>query len=286
MFRLDALLSVSIPCAALWLALLPTQAAATPSEAGNGVPPPAGLSAIARAPLPSAAPGSRTAPDTGIMRVSSAPERSLVIFLHGIRGSGRMMAQIGQAWGVALPETRFVAPNAPFPHRSQGYQWFAVDDQLLRPDRIQAARGAFDALIDRIIEKEGFEHARDRVALVGVSQGAIMGLDAVATGRLKVGALVTFAGLLPFPPTDGTETGTAIFLMHGDADQTIPAAASKPAADQLRSSGFTVTSKIFRGVGHTVSTEEAREALAFLKQHFDERSPPAIPGSPASPGAR
>ena len=35
-----------------------------------------------------------------------------------------------------------------------------------------------------------------RIAFVGVSQGAIVALDAVASGRWKVGARVSFAGLL------------------------------------------------------------------------------------------
>nr|WP_245298387.1 hypothetical protein [Sinorhizobium sp. A49] len=50
------------------------------------------------------------------------------------------------------------------------------------------------------MRREGFEDTHDRAAFVGVSQGAIVALDAVASGRRQVGALVSFAGLLPPQP--------------------------------------------------------------------------------------
>jgi pimeloyl-ACP methyl ester carboxylesterase len=121
------------------------------------------------------------------------------------------MAAIGDSSKATLPDTEFVAPDAPFAHRSGGRQWFAVDDQIMRPDRIQAVRKAFDDLVSEILKREGFEDALDKVAFVGASQGAIMALDAVATGRWKVGALVSFAGLLPLPPN---------FVLDGDPDFT------------------------------------------------------------------
>ncbi|WP_338082046.1 alpha/beta hydrolase [Agrobacterium rubi] len=188
----------------------------------------------------------------------------LVILFHGIRGTGTVMEALGNSWQATLPDTVFIAPDAPFAHRSGGRQWFAVDDQIMRPERIDAARRAFDRVVSEIVKREGFEGALDRVAFVGVSQGAIMALDGVASGRWKVGALVTFAGLLPLPPTSSS-TRTDILMMHGADDKTIPTAATTVASGQLRSAGFTVTSKIYPGVGHTISSEEAMDAVIFLR---------------------
>jgi len=201
-------------------------------------------------------------------RLLSKP-RYLVIFLHGIRGSGSVMSPIGAAWQSALTDTRFVAPDAPFAHRFGGRQWFGVDEQVFRPDRIEVARQAFDKLIDGIVKREGFENDLGNVALVGVSQGAIMALDAVGSGRWKVGALVSFAGLLPLPPAKVSGRHTPMLLMHGAADQTIPSAASLAAANQLKSAGYDVSVKVFAGVGHTISSNEAHEALQFLRRHLN-----------------
>ncbi len=203
--------------------------------------------------------------------VSETSERQdrLVVLFHGIRGRGSVMAAIADTWRSALPGTTFVAPNAPFPHTSGGYQWFAVDDQVLNPHRIQAARRAFDTLVKEIVMREGFEDRLDRVAFVGVSQGAIVALDAVTSGRWKVGALVSFAGLMPLPPSRSSSE-TPVLLLHGAADQTIPSSASVKAERQLKKAGYDVMVKVFQGVGHTISAEEARAAAAFLQERFGQ----------------
>ncbi len=191
----------------------------------------------------------------------------LVIFLHGFRGSGSVMAPFGTSWKRVLGGTKFVSPDAPFRNRGGGREWFDVDDQVLRPDRIAGARRAFDDLVRDIVEREGFENDLDKVAFVGVSQGAIMGLDAIASGRWKVGAVVSFAGLLPLPPK-ASANATPVLLLHGGADRRIPATASVAAANQLKSAGFDVTVEVVPGVGHTISHEEASKALRFLAEHF------------------
>lgn len=199
--------------------------------------------------------------------LTSYRARRLVIFFHGIRGRGTQMNAIGESWGSVLPDTAFAFPDAPFTNSSRGHQWFVVDDKALRPDRIQAARRAFDDLVIGIVKREGFESDLKNVAFVGVSQGAIVALDAVTTGRWKVGALVTFAGLLPLPPTSPS-TDTPILLMHGAADKTIPPAASIMAERQLKSAGYDVTLRVFPDVAHTITQGEAREAGAFLSKHL------------------
>lgn len=166
--------------------------------------------------------------------------RTLVIFFHGIRGRGAVMDTIGESWRSTLRTTEFVSPDAPFAHRSGGRQWFAVDDHVLRPDRIQAARHAFDKLVSDIIKHEGFQDDLQNVAFVGVSQGAIMALDGVTSGRWKIGALVSFAGLMPLPPTSSS-SHTPVLLIHGGADGTIPSTASVAASAQLKSAGYDVT---------------------------------------------
>ncbi len=177
------------------------------------------------------------------------------------------MEAIGNSWTSVLPDTEFVSPDAPFASNSRGREWFVVDDQVMRPDRIEAARRAFDDLVSGIVKREGFENDLKDVAFVGVSQGAVVALDAVATGRWKIGALVSFAGLLPFPPTSISKD-TAILLMHGDADSRIPSIASVTAQAQLQAAGYDVTYRLFPGVGHTISSEEAEQAGSFLRERL------------------
>lgn len=57
-------------------------------------------------------------------------------------------------------------------------------------------------------------------------------------------------------------------LMHGGADRNIPSAASAAAESQLKAAGYDVTYKLFPGVGHTISSEEAEQAAAFLRERL------------------
>jgi phospholipase/carboxylesterase len=190
-------------------------------------------------------------------------EKSLVIFLHGIGASGAQLMPLASSWRSRLPAARFAAPDAPMHHR-YGHQWFSTEGNPLEPSRILAARGAFDAVIWDVLRREGFDGAHDQVALVGVSQGAIVALDAVASGRWQVGALVSFAGLLPPQTISPASKDTPILLVHGQNDTTIPPMASKLAAAQLRAAGFKVELDVEAGVGHTISPSGADTAFTFL----------------------
>lgn len=192
-------------------------------------------------------------------------EKSLVIFLHGIGASGAQLMPLASSWRTGLPNTRFAAPDAPMHHR-YGHQWFSTEGNPLAPVKVIAARKAFDSLVNDVVRREGLADAHDRIAFVGVSQGAIVALDAVASGRWKVGALVSFAGLLPPQPISPSSKDTPVLLVHGRADTTIPAAASTLAAAQLGAAGFKVELDIEPDVGHTISSTGARTALSFLQK--------------------
>ncbi|MDF0663657.1 MULTISPECIES: prolyl oligopeptidase family serine peptidase [unclassified Rhizobium] len=179
--------------------------------------------------------------------------------------SGAQLTPLASGWRACLPGTRFVAPDAPMHHR-YGHQWFSTEGNPLDPERIQSAREAFDELINRAVRHEGFADAHDRVSFVGISQGAIVALDAVASGRWKVGALVSFSGLLAPQPVSPGSNSTPVLLVHGENDATIPPMASRLAAAQLGTAGFKVELDVERGIGHTVSSAGSQKALSFLKK--------------------
>ncbi|MFN3500637.1 MAG: alpha/beta hydrolase [Allorhizobium sp.] len=190
---------------------------------------------------------------------------SLIIFLHGIGASGAQLMPLASSWRASLADTRFVSPDAPMHHHA-GHQWFETNGNPLDPKRIRSARQAFDILITEVVRREGFAGNLDRIAFVGVSQGAIVGLDAIASGRWKIGALVAFSGLLPPQEIMRSSNDTPVLLIHGENDTTIPPMASRLAAAQLGAAGFKVEVNIERGTGHTISGSGAQTALAFLKK--------------------
>jgi phospholipase/carboxylesterase len=192
---------------------------------------------------------------------------SLVIFLHGVNADGADLAPIGDMWRGALPDTAFVAPDAPF-SSGYGYQWFSLDG--ITPEnrfgRIVAAREAFDRTLDQILAARGLSDQTERVAVVGFSQGSMMALDALASGRWRFGAIVAFSGRLSSPPPLAPSLATPVLLIHGDDDSVIPCTESRKAAAELQRLGVSAQLHILRGVDHCISPEGARLARDFLVQ--------------------
>lgn len=199
--------------------------------------------------------------------MSSLAANALIILLHGVGSNGNDLLPLSNVLAEGLPGAIFVSPDAP--ERSSfgsGYQWFSVagvtEDN--RSGRIRDARAAFDATISAIIEKNGFAGRLDRVALVGFSQGTIMALDALASGRWPVGAVVGFSGRLAASLALAPLLATPVLLIHGSADTVIPASESTRAAATLQQLGVSIETMIIQGLPHTISADGAARAQAFL----------------------
>jgi phospholipase/carboxylesterase len=200
------------------------------------------------------------------MTVSENP--LLVILLHGVGSNGADLAPLGESWKPRLPGAVFVSPDAPEPSNfGTGYQWFSVAGvtEENRPARITAARAAFDAVVSGIVEENGFDGRLDRVVLVGFSQGTIMSLDAVASGRWPVAAVVGFSGRLASERPLTPSAATKIMLIHGTSDSVIPSWETEKAQTELKAAGMAVETVIEPGLGHTISIGGADRACDFLE---------------------
>jgi phospholipase/carboxylesterase len=199
---------------------------------------------------------------------------SLIIFLHGVGSRGTDLAALGHHWVGRLPGATFASPDGPepFDQGGAGRQWFSVSGvtPANRAGRIVAARANFDRVISAAVEEHGFTGRLDRVALAGFSQGSIMALDAVVSGRWPVGAVLAFAGRLaspePFAPAQGN---TRILLVHGTADPVMPFAEATEAERRLSQSGRDVRVQSVAGLGHSISREAADAGVSFLAGVLD-----------------
>ncbi|WP_082557372.1 MULTISPECIES: hypothetical protein [unclassified Ensifer] len=114
------------------------------------------------------------------------PEKSLVIFLHGTGASGAQAHATGVVMAVWAAGSALRGAGRAYSHR-YGHQWFSTEGNPLDPAPTLAARNALDSIIGDVVGRERSEDTHDRVAFVGVSQGAIVALDAVASGRRSPG---------------------------------------------------------------------------------------------------
>jgi phospholipase/carboxylesterase len=198
---------------------------------------------------------------------------SLVILLHGVGANGRDLAQLAGGLRSYLPQTHFAAPDAPGRFdEGPGRQWFSMAgvSQANRPQRVEAARADFDQIVSAELAHVGLADQLDRVALVGFSQGAIMALDAIASGRWPVAAVVAFSGRLASPAPLAPPSGARALLVHGEADTVIPSDETLAAAATLRQAGVQVEARIYPGLGHAISPEGIALAGAFLSDRLGD----------------
>ncbi|WP_112662306.1 alpha/beta hydrolase [Microvirga flavescens] len=200
--------------------------------------------------------------------------RSLIIFLHGVGSRGADLAPIGGLWRQTLPSTDFAAPDAPFmfDQGGPGRQWFSVRGvtEANRPERVAQARAAFDATIAAIVAEHGLTDHPERIALIGFSQGAIMALDVLASGRWPIAAVVAFSGRLASPEPITPSLTTKTLLVHGSADPIMPVRESELAEIRLRDAGVAVARGVYPGLGHSISGEGAELASHMLAETLME----------------
>jgi len=197
---------------------------------------------------------------------------SLIVLLHGVGSRGSDIAGLAEAWRPSFPTTAFAAPDAPHPSSfGAGYQWFSVagvtEDN--RPGRVAVARAAFDATLTALLEEHDFADRLERVCLVGFSQGTIMALDALASGRWPIAGVLGYSGRLASPEPLQPSADTALLLVHGDADPVMPASLMDAAAGTLRSHGVGVETHMLAGLGHSISGKGVELGAAFLKRVLD-----------------
>lgn len=193
----------------------------------------------------------------------------LVIFLHGVGSQGADLLPVGKFWQHHYPELHIAAPNAPyrFMNSPEAFQWFSIDGVTVenRLQRIEQARVAFDQTIQQILEQHQLQDHLDQVMFCGFSQGTIMALDAVVSGRWAVAGMIGFSGRLASPIQTDLPHKPKILLLHGQNDTVIPVTESIQAEQSLTQAGFNTKLQTFEGLGHHINRAELEQSLNFFQ---------------------
>ena len=206
--------------------------------------------------------GPRFAPKSG-----GAPT-SLVILCHGYGSNGADLIGLAPHWAPVLPDTAFVAPNAPqaVPGLPGGYQWFGISrlDPKAMAEGVRAAAPVLDAFIDEELTRTGL--TPDRVALVGFSQGTMLALHTGLRRKAQLAGILGYSGALAAPESLAEELRSKppVQLIHGDADDVLPVAFSVMAMEALRAAGVPVKWHISHGVAHSIGQDGLAIGGRFL----------------------
>ena len=193
---------------------------------------------------------------------------SLVVLLHGLGANGADLMGLAPYWAEALPDTAFVAPDAPEPcdMAPYGFQWFSLQDRnpIAMMHGVSAAAPVLDGFLDEILAEQGVEAGR--LALVGFSQGTMMSLHVGLRRAAAPAAIVGYSGALLAGPELFLQIRARppVLLVHGDADPIVPVGALDAAAIGLRSVGVTVETERRPGLGHSIDEVGLERGGAFL----------------------
>jgi phospholipase/carboxylesterase len=195
----------------------------------------------------------------------------LVIFLHGYGADGNDLIGLAEPLAPHLPDTRFMAPNAPdrCPGNPAGFQWFPIpwldgSDPAAAGIAAASAFARLDAWLDEVAAKM----PPDRTVLVGFSQGTMMALQVGLRRKVPVAGIVGFSGRLLEPTrlADEITVRPPVLLVHGDEDPMVPVASLPEAADALVAAGVETFTHVSKGTGHGIAPDGLGLALQFIRE--------------------
>ena len=199
---------------------------------------------------------------------------SLVIFLHGYGADAADLIGLADPLAPHLPNTRFLAPNAPEPCRNNpaGFQWFPIPwlDGTPEAEAEAAADRAFATLgawLDAVAE-EGI--GPERTVLFGFSQGTMMALHVGLRRARPFAGIVGFSGRLLRPERLAAEITSRppVLLIHGDVDPVVPVSHLGEAGDALVAAGVETYGHVSRGTAHGIAPDGLSLALGFIRDRL------------------
>lgn len=206
---------------------------------------------------------------------ASGRARSMIVFVHGYGADGSDLLGLADVLGQHLPDTVFLAPDAPerCVGGGFGWQWFPIpwldgSDVALAEAGLDAAAGDLGQFLEARLAEEGL--GPERLALVGFSQGAMMSLHVAVRRPAEMAGVVAISGRLLRPERLAAEAVVKppVLLIHGDQDPVVPFSDMAKAGDALVAAGVPTYGHVMKGTGHGIAPDGLGVALQFLKERL------------------
>ncbi len=201
----------------------------------------------------------------------SGQTRSLVVLLHGFGSNGEAMLGLARTLSMALPDTTFLAPDAPdaAPGRPGGRMWYTIPELGLSTAeeadlRLQASARKLDAFLDDQLGAHGLPAAA--MALLGFSQGAGLAYEVAPRRRNPLAGVVAIAGRMKRKEALATEARSRppFLILTGAQDRLMPTEEITQTALALSAANIPAIRHLMAGTGHGISDEGITATAGFL----------------------
>tara|TARA_Y100000590_G_scaffold406290_1_gene495339 strand:+ start:826 stop:1482 length:657 start_codon:yes stop_codon:yes gene_type:complete len=209
---------------------------------------------------------------TSIPPISKDKPKQAIILCHGYGGDGKDISTLAINWQRFLPDAIFLCPNAPevCVDNPQGYQWFDLrtEEEEIILEKSLKAEEKLSTFLDQV--SESVKINPDKLALIGFSQGTMIGLQVGLKRKEKINCLIGYSGKIINQKhlSENIKSKPKIFLMHGENDTIVPAAHLLDAKEYLKQHGVNVKTKIFKNCDHRIPVEGTSLGLSFLKKNL------------------
>lgn len=185
--------------------------------------------------------------------VSTADAELAMVMIHGRGASAESIITLANEFDTG--NIHYRAPQAS-QHTWYPYSFLQPTEQN-EPGLSSGLQVIFDIISN--LEKGGI--AKQKIILLGFSQGACLATEFVARHPAKYGGLIALSGGLIGETVhpekyEGDLDGTAYFVGCSDADPHIPVERVDESVQIMKKLGAQVTKKIYPGMGHTVNRDE------------------------------
>ncbi|HEX8030845.1 MAG TPA: dienelactone hydrolase family protein [Vicinamibacterales bacterium] len=181
--------------------------------------------------------------------------------IHG-RGAGPENI-LDLADALDRPDVTYLAPAAV---DNTWYPYSFLTEISKNEPYLSSALSVVGALVGEV---EAAGVPRDRIVVMGFSQGACLTSEFAIRNASRYGGFVAFSGGAIGPPgtkwdDSGRFDGTPLFFGCSNVDAHIPEARVIETSEMCRRMGADVTRKIYPGMGHLVNDDEIAHAQMLL----------------------
>ena len=230
-------------------------------------------------------------PNLSLVHLTRAPQQQpakggrppLLALLHGVGGNERDLFELAPDLD---PRLRIVSVRGALTRGPSRYAWFDVHflprgGFLINPQQLDANRRRLVTFLREAVD--AYRADRERIYLMGFSQGAIMSLTLALTEPSLLAGVVAVSGRIPpevqpWMVSPEETAGLPVMVAHGREDTVISIDWARRARGTLEQQRVALTYSEHDG-GHLIPPATLAEVAAWLTQSLNEPrwTPPGDP---------